>query len=254
MDCQLNGCRQSGNPKLGRYHFRILTPSRYCGLRVVKHLEGHQMWIVAIVCVTGFLLWQSNKRRAKRFVRSVFFLELIDSGVSPDSANGQVARLFTKQSSADEDNVAIRYAIDKTDRLTEGKQLPWIHEAREKGFAIDSGDCRFDMAHLAPSKSETNPDQEFSEHFSEGGYTSTAAAQFPHAMPGFSDTYHVGLERIGLSKSKLVPAIKAVAHFGIRWALWGAVAGFSIGLIVPIAQGGLEPWAVPLLSAAAGAI
>lgn len=117
------------------------------------------MWIVAIVCVAGLFLWQSNKRRAKRFVRSVFFLELIDSGVSPDSANGQVARLFTKQSSADEDNNAIRYAMDKAERLTDGKQLPWLHEAREKGFTIDSGDSRFDMAHLAQTRSNSDPDR-----------------------------------------------------------------------------------------------
>lgn len=117
------------------------------------------MWIVTILCVGSVLIWYSNKRRAQRFVRSVFFLELVDSGVSPDSANGQVARLFTKQSSADEDNAAIRYAMDKADRLAEGKQLPWIHEAREKGFTIDSGDSRFDMAHLAQSRSHSDPDQ-----------------------------------------------------------------------------------------------
>lgn len=216
------------------------------------------MWIVAIVCVAGFFLWQSNKRRAKRFVRSVFFLELIDSGVSPDSANGQVARLFTKQSSVDEDNAAIRYAMDKADRLTGGKQLSWIHEAREKGFTIDSGDTQFDFAHAAQPLAQAKSDQNFSEHFSEGGYTQTATAQFPHALPGLSEAYHVGRERLEANKGKLMPAIKAVARFVIRWALRGAVAGVVIGLVVPIAQmgqwGGLEPWVVPLLFAAAGAI
>ncbi len=214
------------------------------------------MWIVAIVCVAGFFLWQSNKRRAMRFVRSVFFLELIDNGVSADSANGQVARLFTKQSSADEDNAAIRYAMDKADQLTGGKQLPWIHEAREKGFTIDSGDSRFDMAHLAQTRAQAKSDQNFSEHFSEGGYTQTAAAQFPHALRGLSEAYHVGRERLEANKGKLVPAIKAVARFVIRWSLRGALAGFVIGLVIPRAGmfGSLEVWAVPVLSAFLGAL
>ncbi|MBE1282806.1 MAG: hypothetical protein GJ676_05805 [Rhodobacteraceae bacterium] len=214
------------------------------------------MWIVAIVCAAGFLLWQSNKRRAKRFVRSVFFLELTDSGVSADSANGQVARLFTKLSSVDEDNSAIRYAMDKADRLTEGKQLPWIHEAREKGFTIDSGDSRFDMAHVAQSQALEKSDQNFSKHFSEGGYTQTAVAQFPHALPRLTEAYHVGRARIVAHKGKLVPAIKAAARFAILWALRGAVAGFVIGLVIPRAGmfGSLEVWAAPVLSAFLGAL
>lgn len=214
------------------------------------------MWIVAIFCVAGLLLWQSNKRRAQRFVRSVFFLEIIDSGASADSANGQVARLFTKHSSADEDNAAIRYAMDKANRLTNGKQLPWIHEAREKGFAIDSGDSSFDMAHVAHSQAQAKSDQNFSEHFSEGGYTQTVAAQFPHALPGLSEAYHLGRERLEANKDKLLPAIKAVARFVIRWALRGAVAGFVIGLVIPRAGvfGSLEVWAVPVLSTFLGVL
>ncbi|MGH1458985.1 MAG: hypothetical protein ACRBBT_08790 [Paracoccaceae bacterium] len=223
---------------------------------MIRHLKGHHMWIVAIVCAAGFILWQSNKRRAKRFVRSVFFLEIMGSGASADSANGQVARLFTTHSSPDEDNAAIRYAMDKADRLTDGKQLPWIHEAREKGFAIDSGDSRFDMAHLAQSQSRTNPDQKFTGHFSEGGYSSTAGAQLPHALPGLAEAYHVGRERIEANKGKLMPAIKAIARIGIRWALRGAVAGFTIGLVIPRvgAFSSLEVWAVPVLTAYVGAM
>ncbi|KEJ88186.1 hypothetical protein [Sulfitobacter donghicola] len=214
------------------------------------------MWIVAIFCVAGFLLWQSSKRRAQRFVRSVFFLEIIDSGASTDTANGQVARLFTKHSSADKDNAAIRHAMDKANRLTDGKQLPWIQEAREKGFAIDSGDSRIDMAHLAQSQSRTNPDQNFTGHFSEGEYIQPKGAQFPHALPGLSEAYHVGLEHIEANKGKLVPTIKAVARIGIRWALWGAVAGFAIGLVIPRVGvfSSLELWAVPVVTAYVGAM
>lgn len=214
------------------------------------------MWIVAIVCVVGFFLWQSNKRRAQRFVRSVFFLEILNSGAGVDRANGQVARLFTKHSTADEDNAAIRDAMDKANRLTDGKQLPWIHEAREKGFTIDSGDSRFDMAQALQSQSLANPDQKFSEHTTEGEHTLTAGTQYPHTLSRLTEACHAALERIEASKSKLVPAIKAVFRIAISWALRGALAGIILGFALPRTgmTNSFEDWFIFALIAYWGAI
>lgn len=109
------------------------------------------MWIVIVIGIGAFALWYGNKRRGQRFVRAVHYLDMLDNGANPDEANGKVARLFTKHSTPDADVAAIRYAMDKADRMTGGKQLPWINEARERGFAIDSGNKRFDLAHLSSS-------------------------------------------------------------------------------------------------------
>ncbi|WP_417244415.1 hypothetical protein [Celeribacter sp.] len=112
------------------------------------------MWIVLVIVVAGFWLWRSNQKRAKRFVRAVHFLDALDGGATPDEANGVVAKLFTKHSNADADNQAIRFAQDRAQRWTQGKQLPWIHEARTKGFAIDSGSTKHDFAHLSEQASD----------------------------------------------------------------------------------------------------
>ncbi|WP_375550491.1 hypothetical protein [Rhodophyticola porphyridii] len=109
------------------------------------------MWIVITIGIGAFALWYGNKRRGQRFVRAVHFLDMLDNGANPDEANGKVARLFTKHSTPETDVAAIEYATDKADRMTGGKQLPWINEARERGFAIDSGNQRYDMAHLSSS-------------------------------------------------------------------------------------------------------
>ena len=210
------------------------------------------MWIVAIFCVAGFLLWRSNKRRAQRFVRAVCFLDIVDNGASVDEANGQVARLFNRHSSADADNAAIRYAMDKANRLTDGKQLPWIHDAREKGFAIDSGDSRFDMAHLSHKQPVVSSDQKFSEHFSEDHSYTSADTSFPHAAPMFPKAYHAFLKEVAVNKSKWIASFKAIARAAIRWGLRGAVTGFIVGWFVPVH--GLEPWAMPFLVAYVGAL
>ena len=101
------------------------------------------MWIVIAIGIGAFALWYGNKRRGQRFVRAVHYLDMLANGANPDEANGKVARLFTKHSTPDADVSAIRFAMDKADRMTGGKQLPWINEARERGFAIDSGSKRF---------------------------------------------------------------------------------------------------------------
>ena len=106
------------------------------------------MWIVLIIVVAGFLLWRNNNRRGHRFVRSVYFLNELDRNATIDEANGQVARLFTKHSTPETDGEAIRFAMGQAQRWTQGKQLPWIHRAREQGLAIDSGNTRLDLAHL----------------------------------------------------------------------------------------------------------
>ena len=109
------------------------------------------MWIVVILIVVGFLLWQGNKRRGQRFTRAVLFLNALDEGATPDEANGRVARLFTKHSTPEGDVAAMRFAMDRAQRWTGGNQARWLHEARQRGFAIDSGNTNFDLAHLHQS-------------------------------------------------------------------------------------------------------
>lgn len=109
------------------------------------------MWIIAVLGLAGFWLWRSNKRRAQRFVRAVCFLDIVDGGANANEANGQIARLFSKHSTPQADDTATAFAIDKAQQLTEGKQLPWIHEARKKGFVVDSGNTKLDMAHVGKS-------------------------------------------------------------------------------------------------------
>lgn len=214
------------------------------------------MWIVFAICVVGFVLWQSNKRRAQRFVRAVCFLDVIDGGASADEANGQVARMFTKHSTADADNAAIRYAMDKADRFTGGKQLSWIHEARQRGFTIDSGNTRFDMAHLSRPQSRSNADHKFSKHFSESQSSTSDDANFPQGPSLLSKTYHAGLQGLLSDKGKLIAACKAIARAALRWVFRGAVAGFILGWFVPMTGPfrWLEPWAVPFLTAYLGAL
>lgn len=190
------------------------------------------MWIVAFLGVVAVLLWYGNKRRGQRFVRAVHFLDLLDGGASPDEANGKVARLFTKHSSPVSDVAAIEHATDRANRFTEGKQLPWLDEARQRGFIIDSGNTRFDLAHLSQAQPQTDTDQ------------------LSRAQPALSDVYYVGLDRIRASASKLMPAIVEVADTAIRWGLWGLVVGFIIGLFVPkVLFGHLAVWAIPIITA-----
>lgn len=214
------------------------------------------MWILAIICVVACVLWYSNQRRAQRFVRAVHFLELLDGGANPDEANGKVARMFTKYSTPDADVAAIEYATDKAKRFTNGKQLPWIDDARQRGFTIDSGNTRFDLAHLSRTQPKTNTDQDLSGHFSEGRSSIAAGAQFPHAPPELTKAYHAGRAIMEVQTGKVVPALKALARAAIRWAFRGALAGFVIGLFVPRVGvfGDLEVWAVPILTAYFGAL
>ena len=209
------------------------------------------MWIVVILSIATVLLWYGNKRRGQRFVRAVHYLDLLDSGSNSDEANGKVARMFTKHATPEADVAAIEYATDKANRFTEGKQLPWIEEARKRGFAIDSGDARFDMAHLSQAQPQTNRDQDFAADFSEGQSTTAPGGTFPHAPPVLTDAYHAGLGKIEANKDALRSALQAIIFTGARWGARGAVAGFVFGLVVPRiwVLSSLEIWAVPIMIA-----
>lgn len=119
------------------------------------------MWIAFIFAIAAVCIWfwQSNQRRGKRFVRAVHFLNALDHGATPAEANGIVARFFTKHSTADLDHDAIHFARNKARERTQGKQLPWINEARNKGLIIDSGNTNIDLAHLSKKNiSAGNPE------------------------------------------------------------------------------------------------
>lgn len=190
------------------------------------------MWIVVILGLVTAVLWYGNKRRGQRFVRAVHFLDLLDSGSSPDEANGNVARLFSKYSTPDADVAAIEHANDRAKRFTDNKQLPWIDEARQRGFIIDGGDARFDMAHLSHAKPQKNSDQ------------------FSRAQPALSEAYQAGPDTIRASKGKVVPAFEELIDTAFRWAVRGAMVGFILGLLIPRVGlfGNLEVWAIPIMT------
>lgn len=106
------------------------------------------MWVILVLAVVVLaFFWRSNQRRAHRFVRAVHFLDELDRGATSNEANGVVIKLFTKHSTVDADADAIQFATGIAQKFTNGNQLPWIHEAREKGFSVDTGNSQFDLAH-----------------------------------------------------------------------------------------------------------
>lgn len=209
------------------------------------------MWVFGILCIAFVILWHSNKRRGQRFVRAVHFLDMLEGGARADEANGRVARLFTMHSTPDADAAAIAHASFAANRLSQGRQLPWINKARQRGFTIDSGNSRFDMAHLSQPVPFKKPDQEFSKHFSEGLSKQATRVEFPHTPPLLHEASQAGLGSIEAYARKIEPAIKAFVRTAIRWAARGAVAGFVVGLLTPRTAlfGHLEVWAVPVLMA-----
>lgn len=216
------------------------------------------MWIVAVLGVVGVLLWQSNQRRAKRFIRAVCFLDMVDKKVSADEANGKVARLFTIHSTPQYDDTATAFAIGMARQFTEGKQLPWINEAREKGFVVDGGNTRFDMAHNAQPKrgtSEQENSPNFEEQFSARVSSALSDPQLPHT-PTQDLLRTLNLYGLSIEQDDLVRRLKRLIRLLFNWALRGAGAGFLCGFVVPNLGpwGGLEPWAVPLLFAYLGAM
>lgn len=91
------------------------------------------MWVLGIL-VAGVLLWRGNDRRGKRFVRSVRYIMLVDTGFTNKEATREAMILFSKLSTPQHDVAAIEYAQSMAKRMTNGRQQPWIQAAIEKGF------------------------------------------------------------------------------------------------------------------------
>jgi hypothetical protein len=215
------------------------------------------MWIIVAFGLVGVWLWQSNKRRAKRFVRSVCFLDLVDGSASANEANGQVARLFTMHSKLQNDDAATAFAIGRAQQFTDGKQLPWIHLARERGFVVDSGNTRFDMAHKALpklSKSGQGKSSKFTEQFSARVSITESDQPFPRTVTkGQPRTaYFLG---VALEQNDLVNRCWVLIDLLFKWAVVGGGVGFLCSLVVP-AIGPLrevETLVIPPLTAFIGA-
>ncbi|RBW41082.1 hypothetical protein DS901_18465 [Loktanella sp. D2R18] len=77
--------------------------------------------------------WQ-HCERGKRFVRSVRYIMLVDTGASNADATREALLLFGELSTPQDDINAIRFAQDMADRMTGGKQQPWIQAAKARGF------------------------------------------------------------------------------------------------------------------------
>lgn len=91
------------------------------------------MELIVVVLVGGILFWWSV-RRGRLFVRSVGYLNLLQSGFSEMEANDFVFKLFTKRSKPSIDDEATKRAKSFANREYGGKQLPIINLARNKGF------------------------------------------------------------------------------------------------------------------------
>lgn len=73
-------------------------------------------------------------RRGRIFVRSVDYLQLLDSGATVKDANRVSAVLFSSTSDPDYIKHAIHRARTLSDMYFEGKQVPIIRLARSRGF------------------------------------------------------------------------------------------------------------------------
>lgn len=208
------------------------------------------MWILAALCVGAIALWHTNRRRGRRFVRAVHFLCHLDAGCGADEANGRVARLFSAESTPAADAAAVERALERADRLTGGKQLPWIDVARRRGFSIDSGDPRFDLAHLSRAQPRGNTRADVSEQWplevSEEAQSPDDA--LPRARSSASGTApREGPERRA-RKAAPVRALEPVLFAGTRWAMRGGLCGLGVGVIAPRVGvlADLAMWAAPI--------
>ena len=88
------------------------------------------------------------QRCSLRFVRSVSYLYNLQNGMTPYESNWEVAKLYTERHDGDNIDEAANMLSHSALRISNGKQLPWIHKARPKGFDVDSVN-KFDKAHLS---------------------------------------------------------------------------------------------------------
>ena len=84
--------------------------------------------------MVGVLFWRANDKRGKRFVRSVRYIMLVDTGSTSKEATLEAMILFSKLSTPQNDLAAIEYARNMAQQMTNGRQQPWIQAAIEKGF------------------------------------------------------------------------------------------------------------------------
>jgi hypothetical protein len=59
---------------------------------------------------------------------------LVDTGTTKADATREALLLFSELSAPRDDIAAIKFAQDMADRMTGGKQQPWIQAAKVKGF------------------------------------------------------------------------------------------------------------------------
>ena len=88
------------------------------------------------------------QRCALRFVRSVSYLYNLHMGMTPYESNWEVAKLYTERTFGDDGDEAANSLSRAALSISYGKQLPWIHKARQQGFDVDS-ENKFDAAHLS---------------------------------------------------------------------------------------------------------
>lgn len=89
--------------------------------------------IITGVLAALFLFWRSYKR-SKRFVRASDFIRMLDAGATPEEANELANMLLSKNSNPNLDNRAINIAMAYSEAQFNGKQLPVIELAKQKGF------------------------------------------------------------------------------------------------------------------------
>ncbi len=93
------------------------------------------MWFLFIIIgVALFFFIRGNIRRGRIFAQAYCFLEFIDTGETLEEANRVAALACTSSSNIDLDRQLQIRAKNFIDHNFNGKQLPLIALARQKGF------------------------------------------------------------------------------------------------------------------------
>lgn len=98
--------------------------------------RSFMFYVLLTVAVIGVLFFRSNTKRGQTFVRATEYLMHLNCGCSADEANLFAAHLFTKHSNPDYDQKALTRAANLSRSEFNGKQLPIIQLAQEKGFSL----------------------------------------------------------------------------------------------------------------------
>lgn len=101
-----------------------------------RYLWSKKMKIFGILffVLLAWLFFKSNTKRGINFVRSFYFLAMLEEGKTVEEANYMARQIATKTSDPNLDHKVFSMAELASKEYFGGKQLPIIAEAKRKGF------------------------------------------------------------------------------------------------------------------------